>query len=96
MTKRTRLRLTILQFRQTFFTDACTFISFLPNFQTGDQYCPSTDPPTRKFYCLTPDHAGPAVRFQIGLFHQAVVLMRYQVRLYLGDKVHDHNNHNQD
>ena len=35
ITNNTRLRRTILQFLQIFFTEAWTFISFLPNFRAG-------------------------------------------------------------
>ena len=95
ITNKTPLRLTILQFLQIFLTEACTFITLLPSKRVGHSSATRNYPLMRNKTKLPPDHSGTTVGFQICLFHQAVVLVRYQVCLNLCNKVHDDDHNDQ-
>lgn len=95
MTNSTPLRLTILQFLQIFFTEACTFISLLPSKRAGLIEATRNYPLMRNKTNLPTHHSGATVGFQIRLFHKTVILVRYQVGLNLGNEVHDHDYYDQ-
>src|SRR6056297_2795906 len=88
ITNTTPRRRTILQWRQIFFTDACTFILSIPLraplARTGARVSQSA-----------PDRARATVTLQIRLLQEAVVLVRHQVRLHLRHEVHGHHNDDQ-
>jgi len=89
MTRITPLRLTTLQLRQIFLTDALTFINSSPK-KDGSGGTLVLFPDAGKKLSNT-------LRNPLGalLFHQAFVLMTHHMRLCLADKIHDNYNNNQ-
>src|SRR6056297_103614 len=76
ITNTTPRRRTILQLRQIFLTDACTFIFSIP------LRAPRPRAGARIFQSA-PDRARATVTFKIRLLQKAVVLVRHQMRLHL-------------
>ena len=82
MTRTTPLRLTILQLRHIFFTDARTFILLILLKST-------------KLLFLNTYFYLSFIAIKIGFFHDTVILVRHHMRLYLRHEIHHHNNDNQ-
>src|SRR6056297_313333 len=76
ITNTTPRRRTILQLRQIFLTDACTFIFSIP------LRAPRPRAGARIFQSA-PDCARATVTLKIGLLQKAIVLVRHQMRLHL-------------